>query len=265
MNCTSPYRTKEGQSVPCGRCLACRITLSREWAIRIAAETSGMESIFVTLTYNDEHCPPNLVKAHVQGWLKRYRLEIGERKIKYYLCGEYGETFGRPHYHAIVINGKFEDEEIIRDTWGRGYVYISGVGPESIAYVTGYIMDKWASKNQKDKIGHTVRPFALMSKNLGLKELNGKEVRYARDMCMTYRGKVTSVPRYYIKRLKDKGYISDDVITNHRLQRDDKLRQVLEERGVDEKDYGGYKADVRRQRKEALRTQKEMMGRQKKN
>lgn len=263
MNCVKPYITKEGLEVPCGRCLACRITLSREWAIRIAAESSGVESIFVTLTYNDEYLPPNLVKDHVQRWLKRYRLEIGDRKIKYYLCGEYGELNQRPHYHAIIINGRFEDYETIRDTWGRGFIYLSGVGPESIAYVTGYVMDKWAGKRATDKVGHTVRPFALMSKNLGLKDLEGKEVRYARDMCMTYRGKVTSLPRYYVKRLKESGYITDDVINNNRMARENEEWHEIKGRGIEDPEREILK--VRKQRKEALRTQKEMMGRQKKN
>lgn len=263
MNCTSPYITKDGLEVPCGRCLACRITLSREWSVRIAAEASGVESIFVTLTYDEKNVPPNLVKAHVQLWLKRYRLELGERKIKYYLCGEYGETYGRPHYHAIVINGHYDDYEIIRESWGRGYIYISGVGPESIQYVTGYIMDKWAAKKKTDLIGHTVRPFSLMSKNLGLKDMEGKEIRYARDMCMTYRGKVTSLPRYYVKRLKASGYISDDVVNNLREARENEEWNEMERRGIEDPEREILK--VRKQRKEALRTLKELHGRQHKN
>lgn len=43
---------------PCGKCLACRIARTREWAVRIMHEMSEWEdSVFLTLTYDDDHIP----------------------------------------------------------------------------------------------------------------------------------------------------------------------------------------------------------------
>ena len=79
--------------VPCGHCIACRIARSREWAVRILHETEFWESsCFVTLTYRDEDLPPNgsLDRYALTNYFKRLRKDLGDRKIKYYACGEYG-------------------------------------------------------------------------------------------------------------------------------------------------------------------------------
>ena len=44
--------------VPCGRCRACRVRRSREWATRMLYEMDyHCKSTFATLTYDDEHLP----------------------------------------------------------------------------------------------------------------------------------------------------------------------------------------------------------------
>ena len=122
MQCTSPFHIKnpdrfkykkpnelvgdEWLDVPCGHCLACRIARTREWTVRLLHESEFWEdTIFVTLTYDDEHLPSDrsLVPRDLTLFFKRLRKDLGDRKIKYYACGEYGDTFGRPHYHAIIL------------------------------------------------------------------------------------------------------------------------------------------------------------------
>lgn len=101
------YRGTSYSYVPCGKCEACLSNKRREWLYRLRREnlmsTSGD---FVTLTYDDDHLPRDglLCKKHVQDFLKRFRKLIYPYKIRYFIVGEYGEQFGRPHYHMLLFN-----------------------------------------------------------------------------------------------------------------------------------------------------------------
>ena len=82
-------------------------------------ENYRLPSIFLTLTYNDEHLPihGSLVKEDIQKFFKRLWWKIDTEKLRYYVVGEYGTTcpyheiencpkcgpLQRPHYHAIVF------------------------------------------------------------------------------------------------------------------------------------------------------------------
>ena len=61
MRCTNPLSiVKYGTSfsVPCGRCIACRLNHNNSWAIRIYMESRTCKySSFLTLTYDDKHLP----------------------------------------------------------------------------------------------------------------------------------------------------------------------------------------------------------------
>ena len=46
-------------TIPCGRCIGCRLERSRQWAMRCVHEAEMHdENVFVTLTYDDDHLPP---------------------------------------------------------------------------------------------------------------------------------------------------------------------------------------------------------------
>ena len=85
-------------------------------------------AVFVTLTYDDEHLPENasLVVSDLQKYIKRVRKEcdkIGKR-IRYFACGEYGDRYGRPHYHAIIFGlSQSKSDKVIMDSkWPYGRV-----------------------------------------------------------------------------------------------------------------------------------------------
>lgn len=143
--------------LPCRKCISCKMSRAREWAVRCMHEKQmNMETMFITLTYNDEHLPKNegLNHEHFQLFMKRYRKQIYPKKIKFYMCGEYGENFGRPHYHALIFGHRFNDLEIfnhrdklytsnkLEKLWGKGFCTIGNVTFESAAYVARYIMKK---------------------------------------------------------------------------------------------------------------------------
>lgn len=146
--------------VPCGRCIGCRLERSRQWAIRCVHEASlHKDNCFITLTYNDENLPADrgLHYEHFQLFMKRFRKAIAPAKIRFYMCGEYGEDLGRPHFHACIFGFDFPDRKLWRKSgaksnlyrsamleqlWTFGYSSVGDVNFESAAYVARYIMKK---------------------------------------------------------------------------------------------------------------------------
>lgn len=132
--------------LPCGGCLGCRQSKAREWALRCHLElTQHRDAVFTTLTYDDAHLPPTLSKRDLQLWLKRLRKATRRtptRNVRFFAAGEYGETRGRPHYHAIVYGLSERHAPLIEETWSKGYCKTVTVTPAAIAYVAGYTSKK---------------------------------------------------------------------------------------------------------------------------
>lgn len=149
----------EALQIPCGQCIGCRLEHSRTWAVRIMHEASLHEdNAFVTLTYDDDHLPVDgcLNKKHFQDFMKRLRKAHAPRTIRFFHCGEYGESYDRPHYHACLFNVHFPDQKIykreqnnvyytsaeLEKLWGKGYAVIGELTFESAAYVARYVCKK---------------------------------------------------------------------------------------------------------------------------
>lgn len=149
--------------LPCGQCIGCRLERSRQWAIRCVHEAQLYDrNSFITLTYSDENLPKD-ASLNVEDWqkfMKRLRKRYG-KGVKYFHCGEYGEQFGRPHYHAILFNLDFSDKELLcrrkdgdlyvseslERLWTLGHSSIGDVTFESAAYVARYVTKKITGKN----------------------------------------------------------------------------------------------------------------------
>ena len=143
----------ESISIPCGRCIGCRIKRTKDWSIRIMHETSFHEkNSFITLTYNDENIPRDgsLSKKECKKFINKLRkyleakycpinvdlspqfIKRGKNKgqikilgktvepIKFYWVGEYGEKNNRPHYHAIIFGYDFNNWIYLRES-NSGY------------------------------------------------------------------------------------------------------------------------------------------------
>lgn len=157
----------EPRSIACGKCIGCRLDRSRQWAVRCTHEAQlHDEKTFITLTYNDENLPSgaSLDKKHWQDFMKRLRHHLHPKKIRFFMCGEYGDnhelhnldTIGRPHFHAIIFGHEFQDGELhdvinenklytsktLDKIWGKGFASFGAVTFESAAYVARYIMKK---------------------------------------------------------------------------------------------------------------------------
>lgn len=159
--------TKVKMEVPCGQCWSCRLARSREWATRLVKESLDWpehERLFITLTYNNENLPTDegLHIEDYQSFMKDLRYHFSTetptgrkyKKIKYFHCGEYGQTcktcglsypfhqesksgkeytacttwvkgLGRPHYHAILFGVTFDDLETFKRTQSGELIYKS--------------------------------------------------------------------------------------------------------------------------------------------
>lgn len=145
--------------VPCGQCAGCRLERSRQWAVRCMHEAKLHDrNCFITLTYSDDKLPAGrtLVLKDFQQFMKRLRKRFGSG-IRFFHCGEYGDKYGRPHYHACLFNHDFDDKvvytvtrndhrlyvsEVLNSLWPHGFATIGDVTFESAAYVARYVMKK---------------------------------------------------------------------------------------------------------------------------
>lgn len=220
MNCSSPVTVKvDGveRVFPCGHCLHCRIQHSREWATRLLHELNYYdESAFVTLTYDDEHIPEDfaLHKEELQNFFKLLRRDLGNKKIKHFSCGEYGDTekkysspgcptlHGRPHFHSIIFGLSGKDKELIYENWQRCAFERLDVGTvtyDSCRYVADYVLKKYNGDKQRQVYGEIQPPFQTCSQGIG-KRFALDNSDYIRDNMYFYiHGVKVSVPRYYLK------------------------------------------------------------------
>lgn len=121
---------------------------------------------FVTLTYDSDHIPADgsLNYDHFQKFMKRLRKRFASTRVRFYMCGEYGEITFRPHYHACLFGFDFPDKELFKTTGSGSKIYtskilealwpfgLSSVGEvtfESAAYVARYCMKKVTGHNAK--------------------------------------------------------------------------------------------------------------------
>lgn len=233
--CITPFQvrdkiTNQWMALPCGKCPNCMKRRTSGWSFRLIKEGERSETaLFVTLTYDTKYVPltkngfMSLNKRHIQTYMKRLR-KLSDKKLKYYVCGEYGSKRDRPHYHMIIFNA---DAEKVERAWseykaGFGYVpfgsiYIGEVNEASIGYTLKYMQKP--GKIPKHCNDDRVKEFSLMSKGLGANYItdNMKKWHFNNMVNRMYvplpGGKKIAMPRYY----KDKIYSETQklLINNH--------------------------------------------------
>jgi len=241
--------------VPCGGCIGCRIDRSSSWATRLMHEARYHEKkCFLTLTYNDVWLPQNgsLEKNAQKPFFKKLRARLDydflrehadrpkdQQKmllqafrrvnpIKYFWCGEYGDTSARPHYHAIVYGVDFPDRrkhsknsrgdqlwvsDTLEDIWSYGHCQIGEVTQESCAYVARYIMKKVTGDRAEEhyqRISPEGEIYQLEPEYIRMSLKNGigkqhyekyKDDFYPRDHAVV-NGRKVPVPKYYDRLLE---------------------------------------------------------------
>ncbi len=206
-----------GMKVPCGRCIGCKLERSRQWAVRCMHEASlHRDNCFLQLTYDDVHVPRfgSLLMDDWQKFFKRLRKQVG--KVRFFGCGEYGDDFGRPHYHACLFGMDFADKvfwrksetghdlcrsEVLESVWTYGHSEIGSLTFESAAYVARYCTKKITGPKAREhyacvdpetgEMGSRLPEFATMSRRPG-------------------------IGTGWFKKFSDEVYPSDEVIVNGR-------------------------------------------------
>lgn len=216
--------------IACGQCIGCRLERSRQWALRIVHEAKLYdENCFITLTYDDVSLPVggSLEYRDFQLFMKRLRKEFRHVKVRFFMCGEYGEALGRPHFHACLFNCSFADKVIFKRgtfplyrsvvlerLWPFGHSTIGDVSFESAAYVARYVVDKVTGNEaagwyqRVDAVSGEVfvltPEFCHMSLKPGIGRAWFERFRadFARDGVAVSRGVTCKLPKYYDRVLK---------------------------------------------------------------
>jgi hypothetical protein len=140
------------------------------------------DNCFITLTYDSAKLPerpfdalPADVSLHYpdfQLFMKRLRKFFKGRFIRFYMAGEYGENFGRPHFHACLFGVNFPDRDffsrtgsgsviyrskILESLWPYGFSSVGDFDFKSAAYVARYVMKK-ITGDAADQHYETVHP-----------------------------------------------------------------------------------------------------------
>lgn len=211
------FREWEEITLPCGRCIGCRLEKSREWAVRCVHEALLYDSnCFITLTFNDSHLDSNgsLVKRDFVLFMKRLRKKYGSG-IRFFHCGEYGSKLGRPHHHAILFNFDFPDKELWRlsngyplyrsasleSLWPFGYSTVGACTFETAAYVARYVLKKVTGDSAAEHYNGKVPEYVTMSRMPGIGHdwlLKNPEI-YNYDEVVIRNGIKCRPPAYYDK------------------------------------------------------------------
>lgn len=224
---------RDYQEIPCGYCEGCRMAHAKEWADRLLMEYSETKkAIFLTLSYDEFNVPWNefnrtLYKKDGQDFLKRLRKKFSDRRLRFYLAGEYGELTSRPHLHLIVFGlslDDFPDKEIYKITklgfvlyksnlmesiWQKGYAPFSAYSYRTGAYVARYITKKQRDSKIYYEALNVLPPYATMSlkPGIGADFLERHKQEYLSTNKLYISDSSTSVevgfPRYLRKKLEE--------------------------------------------------------------
>lgn len=215
--------TSSKLEVPCGRCIGCRLEKAATWAARILHESKLHRfNYFVTLTYSDDKLHkthkglPTLYPEDFVLFMKRLRRRLEPETLRFYQCGEYGESTQRPHHHAILFNCHLPDlkpihttrarnahtlytSKLLADTWQNGHISVGQVNYETAAYVAAYVTKKITGPTAEQHYQGRIPEYSTMSRRPGIGR-NFLE-KFATDVYpadnIVVRGHTMRPPKYY--------------------------------------------------------------------
>lgn len=162
-----------------------------------------------------------------QLFMKRLRRKIGP--VRFFMCGEYGENFDRPHFHALLFGYSFPDakrvysdaglsrSETLEKLWPHGFATVGEVTYASARYVASYCVKKVTGTAAEEHYRRVdpytgeivpIEPeFCHMSlkPGIGLRWLAKywKEVYLSGHHAVMINGTKKRVPRYFDKKMDE--------------------------------------------------------------
>lgn len=228
--------------IPCGKCQLCRVQRRYDRALRIMLEAESWPeaTTFITLTFDEDHVGSNeLDHREWSQFIKDFRKKFCQaeyskpkdygtkrhkriysktfKQIKQVMCGEYGDTFGRKHFHGIIFNHSFGDmrftgdysakgnpihtSDALREVWKKGRVQIEPITFDLALYVGSYVTDNLLDEDPNQ--GHQKKQYGLFGRGIGLNWIK----RYWRDVLVSGQIKTLErdypVPRYFWKKIEE--------------------------------------------------------------
>lgn len=248
--------------IPCGKCMLCTRRYRMHWVLRCMHEARFYEQMsYLTLTVDDAHLdqvfPPSPVTSMVDGhrwnclqhkpfqdFMKRLRRRLdygvtdyrivdgepvknvyhGEKNLRYFMCGEYGDTTHRPHYHAIIygffprdarpFNKGLFVSDFLSQVWPFGFHTVAKVEPACVSYVAGYVDKKMDESRNVWMVEGVTPEYVAMSRGCSKLGTGGigkaffdlywrelypinDDGTFARNYALTVDGRKVKMPRYY--------------------------------------------------------------------
>ena len=228
------YEAYVPMSVPCNKCTGCCLDYENQWAIRALHEAQifeqrGLESWFISPTFEDKYLRTDMSLDHSEWQLFRRRVAKEFPLFRFLMCGEYGPRTNRPHFHAVGFGlnlpdavyayGEKGEEQYESDTlnrlWGRGFIHAAPVTIKSARYPARYLLKDRQKRWQDDyeyydparcQVYKRKPPYALASRNprgLGFDWFQ----KYWRDVYpsdqVVFDGGIYRPPKYYDKLLQE--------------------------------------------------------------
>lgn len=234
------------------------------------------EKVFATFTYKEEKLPWDL-GLHHEHWQKFIRAlrdyEFNKalassrpaRAISYFMCGEYGGLFKRPHYHACIFGAvDFMDRKDMGDTWtsptlekiwGNGIVRCGDINMTTARYCAAYVIKRTNGKmaeevnpetglkryerfhSQTGEIVEVKPEYAKMS----LRPAIGKRwyERYGIDEMkkngLVENGREWKIPKYFWEKFKETHPEDAEVLAYDRLKKGNRKERTPERLAVRER------------------------------
>lgn len=136
------------------------------------------DNCFLTLTYADD--PVTLVPLDHRRFMDALRKRIAPLKVRFYMVGEYGESYGRPHFHYALFgyptckgrnrSGRYRccsACDLVEEVWGRGFIYNRPLELGSARYIARYVIKKM-TRFDDPRLGNRHPEFARMSLKPGI-------------------------------------------------------------------------------------------------
>lgn len=274
--------------VPCRYCLNCRVDRQNEFVDRAEYEYIQYGcGAFVTFTYDDVHNFKNafinaktgeitysINKKDGKDFLNRlnklvhnHNKELRKKGIKYNpLCrddykyvitSEYGDSFGRNHFHCLFFGLDFAYcERLFWKAWRyQGAIEVGAIKNGGIAYCVKYITDQQFGSERFYKYDYMGLTAPSSSHSLGFGEgLYKSQLKYIKEHNGNYHWhhKDRPVPSYYKNKYK---IISDLNLESYEKRykvKCDNIYNLYEHRITSYKDFQAFNLDLAQRRQKNL-------------